>query len=142
GVNGNLVGNPLAPLDPLLGPLANNGGPTQTHAPPAGRPAPNARLHLPRPGPRQRGASSPPPPPAAPGCGGLPVAPPPHPPPGLPPAGRPAADPSPAPDRCRCWGAAGETGDAGGRAGGRDPAAAFLPLQGVHGSRSGRADGR
>ncbi len=33
--NGNLVGTPTAPIDPKLGPLANNGGPTQTC--PAGR---------------------------------------------------------------------------------------------------------
>ncbi|MEA5417611.1 CHAT domain-containing protein [Spirulina sp. CCNP1310] len=37
GVNGNIVG-----LDPLLGPLQNNGGPTQTHALLAGSPAINA----------------------------------------------------------------------------------------------------
>jgi CSLREA domain-containing protein/uncharacterized repeat protein (TIGR01451 family) len=29
--NGDIVGTNAAPLDPLLGPLANNGGPTQTH---------------------------------------------------------------------------------------------------------------
>jgi hypothetical protein len=32
GVNGDQVGNTGSPLDPHLGPLANNGGPTQTHA--------------------------------------------------------------------------------------------------------------
>lgn len=32
GVNGDQVGTQEAPLDPRLGPLANNGGPTQTHA--------------------------------------------------------------------------------------------------------------
>ena len=32
GVNGDQVGTQEAPLDPKLGPLANNGGPTQTHA--------------------------------------------------------------------------------------------------------------
>jgi hypothetical protein len=32
GVNGNLVGSAGAPIDPLLGPLQNNGGPTLTHA--------------------------------------------------------------------------------------------------------------
>lgn len=37
--NGNLVGTPAAPIDPLLGPLANNGGPTQTRAELAGSPA-------------------------------------------------------------------------------------------------------
>lgn len=36
---GNLVGALTLPLDPLLGPLANNGGPTQTHAPQSGSPA-------------------------------------------------------------------------------------------------------
>src|SRR5262249_43409229 len=30
--DGNLVGSTASPLDPLLGPLASNGGPTQTHA--------------------------------------------------------------------------------------------------------------
>src|SRR5262249_52143925 len=32
GVNGNQVGTGGAPLDPGLGPLAANGGPTRTHA--------------------------------------------------------------------------------------------------------------
>ena len=32
GVNGNLVGTHAAPLNPQLGPLQNNGGPTPTHA--------------------------------------------------------------------------------------------------------------
>jgi hypothetical protein len=32
GVHGNLVGSAAAPIDPLLGPLADNGGPTLTHA--------------------------------------------------------------------------------------------------------------
>lgn len=32
GVNGDQVGTEEAPLNPRLGPLANNGGPTQTHA--------------------------------------------------------------------------------------------------------------
>lgn len=31
GVNGNIVGTLLAPVDPLLGDLLNNGGPTRTH---------------------------------------------------------------------------------------------------------------
>jgi hypothetical protein len=39
GVNGNLVGSVAAPIDPLLGPLQNNGGPTLTHALLAGSPA-------------------------------------------------------------------------------------------------------
>jgi hypothetical protein len=32
GVAGDQIGNSASPLDPRLGPLANNGGPTQTHA--------------------------------------------------------------------------------------------------------------
>ena len=36
---GNLIGNPGSPINPLLGPLANNGGPTMTHALLAGSPA-------------------------------------------------------------------------------------------------------
>jgi co-chaperonin GroES (HSP10) len=32
GVNGDQVGTAESPIDPRLGPLANNGGPTQTHA--------------------------------------------------------------------------------------------------------------
>ena len=32
GVNGNLVGSADNPIDPLLGPLEDNGGPTLTHA--------------------------------------------------------------------------------------------------------------
>lgn len=39
GVNGNLVGTAAAPLDPQLGPLQNNGGPTQTMALRRGSPA-------------------------------------------------------------------------------------------------------
>jgi predicted outer membrane repeat protein len=37
--NGNQIGTSGAPIDPLLGPLADNGGPTQTHALLAGSPA-------------------------------------------------------------------------------------------------------
>ncbi|HEY1381314.1 MAG TPA: right-handed parallel beta-helix repeat-containing protein, partial [Gemmataceae bacterium] len=37
----NLTGTDAAPLNPLLGPLANNGGPTQTHLPQPGSPAVN-----------------------------------------------------------------------------------------------------
>jgi hypothetical protein len=37
--NGNLVGTALAPIDPRLGPLQDNGGPTQTHALLPGSPA-------------------------------------------------------------------------------------------------------
>jgi hypothetical protein len=39
GVNGNLVGSHDMPIDPLLGPLANNGGRTLTHALLPGSPA-------------------------------------------------------------------------------------------------------
>ena len=39
GVNGNLIGTPENPLDPLLAPLAENGGPTETHALLLGSPA-------------------------------------------------------------------------------------------------------
>jgi hypothetical protein len=39
GVNGNLVGSADNPIDPLLGPLADNGGPTLTHALLSGSPA-------------------------------------------------------------------------------------------------------
>ena len=39
GVNGNLVGSAAAPIDPLLGPLQDNGGPTQTMALRPGSPA-------------------------------------------------------------------------------------------------------
>jgi hypothetical protein len=39
GMNGDKVGTSGAPLDPKLGPLANNGGPTQTHALLVGSPA-------------------------------------------------------------------------------------------------------
>jgi hypothetical protein len=42
GVNGNLVGSAAVPIDPLLGPLQDNGGPTQTMALSAGSPALNA----------------------------------------------------------------------------------------------------
>ena len=39
GVNGNQVGSADSPIDPLLGPLQNNGGPTLTHALLPGSPA-------------------------------------------------------------------------------------------------------
>jgi hypothetical protein len=41
-VNGNKIGTSSAPIKPLLGPLANNGGPTQTMALLTGSPAINA----------------------------------------------------------------------------------------------------
>jgi hypothetical protein len=40
--NGNLVGSRVRSIDPLLGPLADNGGPTMTHALLPGSPAINA----------------------------------------------------------------------------------------------------
>jgi hypothetical protein len=46
GVLGNLIGNPIVPINPLLAPLANNGGPTQTHALLAGSPAINAGFNF------------------------------------------------------------------------------------------------
>jgi CSLREA domain-containing protein len=39
GQNGDLVGTPANPIDPMVGPLANNGGPTLTHALLEGSPA-------------------------------------------------------------------------------------------------------
>jgi hypothetical protein len=42
----NLVGTAASPIDPMLGPLANNGGPTQTHALLAGSPALNAGANI------------------------------------------------------------------------------------------------
>jgi hypothetical protein len=41
GVNGNQVGSASDPIDPLLGPLQDNGGPTKTHSLLAGSPALN-----------------------------------------------------------------------------------------------------
>jgi hypothetical protein len=42
GVNGNQVGTAASPIDPRLGPLQDNGGPTPTHALLPGSPAINA----------------------------------------------------------------------------------------------------
>src|SRR5262249_11865071 len=39
GVNGNQLGHPIIPIDPRLGLLQNNGGPTRTHMPLPGSPA-------------------------------------------------------------------------------------------------------
>jgi uncharacterized repeat protein (TIGR01451 family) len=39
GVKGDLVGSSKLPIDPMLGPLLNNGGPTPTHMPQWGSPA-------------------------------------------------------------------------------------------------------
>ncbi|GAG28037.1 unnamed protein product, partial [marine sediment metagenome] len=38
GVNGNIIGTAAVPVDPMLGPLQDNGGPTLTHAPLPGSP--------------------------------------------------------------------------------------------------------
>jgi parallel beta-helix repeat protein len=46
GILGNLIGTAAAPINPLLAPLANNGGPTQTHALLAGSPAINAGFNF------------------------------------------------------------------------------------------------
>ncbi len=59
GVNGNQVGSIAMPLDPLLGPLADNGGPTETHAPTALSPALDAGDPLIFPATDQRGALRP-----------------------------------------------------------------------------------
>lgn len=42
GTNGNQIGTAAVPLNPVIGPLANNGGPTLTHALLAGSPGLNA----------------------------------------------------------------------------------------------------
>jgi hypothetical protein len=46
GVNGNHVGSASSPIDPLLGPLQDNGGPTLTHALRSGSPAIDAGNNL------------------------------------------------------------------------------------------------
>ncbi len=46
GTSGDLVGTDTSPIDPLIGPLADNGGPTQTHALLAGSPAINGGSNL------------------------------------------------------------------------------------------------
>ena len=45
GTGGNQIGTAASPLDPLLGPLQNNGGPTQTEAPLKGSPVINAGVN-------------------------------------------------------------------------------------------------
>jgi len=57
GVNGDQVGTLAAPLDPLLGPLQNNGGPTFTHALLSGSPAIDAGDNTGAPTTDQRGFS-------------------------------------------------------------------------------------
>jgi hypothetical protein len=59
GVNGDLVGTFLNPIDPKLGPLANNGGPTKTHALLAGSPAIDRGDNTGVPATDQRGAGFP-----------------------------------------------------------------------------------
>jgi len=59
GSNGNLIGTASAPLDPRLGPLANNGGPTFTMALLPGSPAINAGAVFPGVTMDQRGISRP-----------------------------------------------------------------------------------
>lgn len=55
-VNGDQVGTGVSPIDPLLGPLVNNGGPTLTHALLPGSPAIDAGNNANAPGPfDQRG---------------------------------------------------------------------------------------
>jgi hypothetical protein len=46
GVNGNFAGTTATPLDPLLGPLQNNGGPTPTEAPLPGSPLIDKGINL------------------------------------------------------------------------------------------------
>jgi hypothetical protein len=47
GVNGNLIGTHASPINALLGPLANNGGTTETQAPEVGSPAYDAGIPTP-----------------------------------------------------------------------------------------------
>jgi hypothetical protein len=55
GVNGNQVGTGAAPINPLIGTLANNGGTTRTHALLTGSPAINAGTNTGCPATDQRG---------------------------------------------------------------------------------------
>jgi CSLREA domain-containing protein len=57
--NGNQVGTSGSPIDPKIGPLAANGGPTRTHALLAGSPAINAASNADCPGVDQRGVARP-----------------------------------------------------------------------------------
>jgi len=59
GTDGNQVGTGQAPIDPLLGPLADNGGPTQTHLPQPGSSALDAAGTAAGPASDQRGISRP-----------------------------------------------------------------------------------
>src|SRR5262249_22543579 len=84
--HGNLVGSAASPLDPRLGPLQDNGGPTLTLAPPPGSPALDPRRNPPPLPAHPRGL--PPPARAAPGTGAPHVPGPPPPPPPSPPPGQ------------------------------------------------------
>ena len=55
GVNGDQVGTTYFAIDPMLGPLADNGGPTQTHVPLAGSPLIDAGDNASAPATDQRG---------------------------------------------------------------------------------------
>jgi CSLREA domain-containing protein len=57
--NGNQVGTSGSPIDPKIGPLANNGGPTRTHALLAGSPAIDAASSADCPAVDQRGVVRP-----------------------------------------------------------------------------------
>jgi predicted outer membrane repeat protein len=59
GVNGDMVGTAANPIDPRLGPLANNGGPTRTHALLPGSPAIDHGDNTDAPATDQRGVSRP-----------------------------------------------------------------------------------
>jgi hypothetical protein len=59
GINGDIVGTSFNPIDPKLGPLANNGGKTKTHALLAGSRAIDAGDNAGVPATDQRGAGFP-----------------------------------------------------------------------------------
>ncbi len=59
GVNNNQVGSGASPINPLLGALANNGGPTETHALLGGSPAINTGNNAVCPATDQRGVARP-----------------------------------------------------------------------------------
>jgi hypothetical protein len=59
GVNGDQVGTAVNPIDPMLAPLANNGGPTKTHALLVGSPAIDRGDNTGAPATDQRGVGRP-----------------------------------------------------------------------------------
>ncbi len=59
GMKGDMVGTAAHPIDPRLGPLANNGGPTLTHAPLPGSPAIDHGDNADLPATDQRGVARP-----------------------------------------------------------------------------------